>query len=122
LISGDVLNGVGCGLGGVEHDIADKGAVEEGCDAEIEVSLRAGDGGAKIGGGITDVDVGGLSPLIAIVGESPMGDYLLNYIDNLIVLWINDDDLTAHHKEQVGLDPRYLGGHIRRHRMERDRF
>jgi hypothetical protein len=69
LISGDVLNGVGCGLGGVEHDIADKGAVEEGCDAEIEVSLRAGDGGAKIGVGITDVDVGGLSPLIASSGS-----------------------------------------------------
>jgi hypothetical protein len=117
LISGDVLNGVGCGLGGVEHDIADKGAVEEGCDAEIEVSLRARDGGAKIGVGITDVDVGGLSPLIAIVGESPMGEYLLNHINNFIILRINDDHLTAHHKEQVGLDSRYLGGHIRGHQM-----
>jgi hypothetical protein len=27
------------------------------------------------------------------------GDYLLNYIDNLIVLWIHDDDLAAHDKE-----------------------
>jgi hypothetical protein len=25
--------------------------------------------------------------------------YLLNYIDNLIALWINDDHLTAHYKE-----------------------
>ena len=27
------------------------------------------------------------------------GDYLLNYIDNLIILWINDDHLAIHDKE-----------------------
>jgi hypothetical protein len=30
---------------------------------------------------------------------SRMMDYLLNYIDDFIVLWINDNNLTAHHKE-----------------------
>ena len=48
------------------------------------------------------------------------GDYLLNYIDNLIVLWINDDHLATHDKEQVGLDLRHFGGHIRGHGMEGD--
>jgi hypothetical protein len=64
----------------------------------------------------------GLDDGVSVMSFDDWGDYLLNYIDNLIGLWINDDHLTAHHKEQVGLDSRYLGGHIRRHRMERDRF
>ena len=45
--------------------------------------------------------VGFGSRLRSSVGcPSPMdGDCLLNYIDNLIVLWINDHYLTAHYKE-----------------------
>jgi hypothetical protein len=44
--------------------------------------------------------VGFGSRLRSSVGcRSPMGEYLLNYIDNHIVLWINDDNLTAHFKE-----------------------
>jgi hypothetical protein len=54
------------------------------------------DGGAEAGVGSADFfdrRVG------AVESDDVRGDYLLNYIDDLIVLWINDDNLTAHHKE-----------------------
>jgi len=43
LVGGDVVDGVGCGLGGVDDDVAWESAVEIGLDAEVAVGLRAGD-------------------------------------------------------------------------------
>jgi hypothetical protein len=48
LVGGDVLNGVGCCLGRVELDGVHRGAVDVGCDAEVEVLPRTGDGGTEV--------------------------------------------------------------------------
>lgn len=62
-VRGDVVDGVGGRLGSVDDDVGDERAVEEGLDAEVEVLLRAGDGGAEIVVGVADVDVRGVVAL-----------------------------------------------------------
>jgi hypothetical protein len=47
LVGGDVVDGVGGYLGGVEGDVAHERSVEERFDAEVEGGLRAGDGRAN---------------------------------------------------------------------------
>jgi hypothetical protein len=47
-VGGDVFDGVGGLVAGVEDDVADDLTVEEGLDAEIAVGLRAGDGSARV--------------------------------------------------------------------------
>ena len=60
MVGGDVVDGVGCGLAGVDLHGAHCGAVDEGLDAEVEVGLRAGDGGAEVVIGGADLDDGGV--------------------------------------------------------------
>jgi hypothetical protein len=64
----DVVDGVGCGLGGVERDSADKRAIQVSRDAEVEVGFRAGDGGAEVGVGGADLDDGGVSAIQLVPG------------------------------------------------------
>jgi hypothetical protein len=49
LIGGDVVDGVGCGLGRVDLDGVHGRAVDVGGDAEVEVGLRPLDDGAENG-------------------------------------------------------------------------
>ena len=60
MVGGDVLNGVGGGLCGVELDGVHRGAVDLGGDAEVEVGLWAGDGCAEVAVRGADVDDGGI--------------------------------------------------------------
>jgi hypothetical protein len=79
------LNGVGGCLGGVDDDGAHGCAIEEGLDAEVEIGLWAGDGGAEVGVGIADLDDGGLSRLIWMMGAwiffSSIGSELQDRVD-----------------------------------------
>jgi ProQ/FINO family len=59
LVGGDVGDGVGCHGARVELHRVHWRAVDVGCDAEVEVCCRAGDGGAEVGVGATDLDDGG---------------------------------------------------------------
>ena len=47
LVGGNVVDGVGCGLGGVDHDVAHERSVEKRLDGEVEVGFRAGDGDGR---------------------------------------------------------------------------
>jgi len=49
LVGHHVVDGVGGDLAGVDDDLAFERAVEERGDAEVEVLLWAGDGGAEVG-------------------------------------------------------------------------
>jgi hypothetical protein len=51
----DVVDGVGGRAARVEDDGGHEGAVEEGFDTEVEVGLRAGDGGTQVGVGGADL-------------------------------------------------------------------
>jgi hypothetical protein len=56
LVGGDVLNGVGGGLCGVELDWVHRRAIDVGGDAEVEVCLRAGVRGAEVSVAVADMD------------------------------------------------------------------
>jgi hypothetical protein len=87
-VGGDVVDGVGGHCARVEHDVANRRAVEEGLDAEVEVGLRAGDRGAQVGVGaagawlrggrgvpmmwLTDGDPSHQGPSQALLGVEPV--------------------------------------------------
>jgi hypothetical protein len=56
LVGHDVVDGVGCRLGCVEDDVAHELAVEKCFDAEVEISLWAGDRCTEVVVGVADGD------------------------------------------------------------------
>ena len=70
LVGGDVVDGVGGHAARVDDDVGHECAVEEGLDAEVEVGLWAGDGGAEVSVGVADVDYGGV---VAVDGDGRRG-------------------------------------------------
>jgi len=59
-IGDDVVDRVGCDLGGIERDRADGRAIDEEPDSQIEVDRRAGDRGAQVGIAVANLDNGGV--------------------------------------------------------------
>ena len=59
-VGGDVVDGVGRGGRGVEDDVADQRAVEEGVNAENFRLLGRGDDCAEVDVGVADMDVRGV--------------------------------------------------------------
>jgi len=66
-VGDDVVDGVGCGLGGVDMDRVCLNAVDVGRDAEVEVGWRAGDGRAEVSVAIAHVDVRGVVAVDLVV-------------------------------------------------------
>lgn len=88
-VRGDVVDSVGGRLGRVDDDVGDERAVEEGLDAEVEVLLRAGDGGAEVVVGTADTDVRGVRAVDRDDGRSSAwcGVGVRRRICKLIVGW-----------------------------------
>jgi hypothetical protein len=81
LVGRNVGDGVGRQGAGVELDWVHRCAVDVGCDAEVEVGLRAGDGGAALDDGVLG---GGEASKISGPRESLIlgGGYLFDKIDD----------------------------------------
>jgi len=70
-VGGHVVDGVGGHAARVEDDVGHEGAVEERLDAEVEVGLRAGDGGTEVGVAVADMDDRRVFTLIWMMGGVP---------------------------------------------------
>jgi len=71
LVGGDVVDGVGCRCAGVDLHWAHSLPLTLRCNAEVEVGLRAGDGGADLDdGGV--VTVGGIIQRSSLSGTGRM--------------------------------------------------